>query len=242
MCLNGGMEELLSSLEQYILENFDRDDNLICKGLSIDVITKREEAPVPIIHIKKPIVAKQAPPVAAVEAEVAEPIIQAPKIEKAKSRPEFFAIYGKIAPNVVLHKEPCSDALAKHVKLAWKDQKDLPSIPIFIDKSQAKFSPFLSQIARAISDRFSKAAIYDISEIEEQNRYGTLFGNSSLKLIIIPEATLLQSINLLPYYKEVSKKKYIAHLRALVLPNLTQMERSPKLKQGLWKALLELLA
>lgn len=241
------MDLLLKTLEQYLLENFDRDDALICRGISPSEQPKQVSSqPLPSFKIKPIAPPKEAAlPPPQVKPHIEKPKIASPPKETraAVKQVDLFSIYAKIAPYLTLHKHPPSDQLAKHIKLAWKDQKNLPPIPIFVSKNQRGFFPLLSNLAQAISISFAKSSLYDISDLEKENRYENLFTNEIVKLILVSETLLKQSPHLLAHYKEIPSKKikFIGKFRILLLPNLERFYSDPGLKPLLWKTLSQVV-
>jgi len=236
------MDSLLNTLERYLNENYEAGDTLLCKNITPRASYKKPSPSTPQIKIqKKAPLSKKAPPKPLAKKAPLKPkvVLEKPKTETTSKNSELFSIYSKIAPHLSIHKEPLDDQLAKHVKLAWQDHKNLPPVPIFIDKSLKNHFKFLTNLSKAISIYFVPSTLYDITDLEKDNRYDNLFTKSEVKFIIIPDTLLWQSPNLITHYKEVPNQmiKKIGQFPTIVLPDIETFYKTPSNKYSLWKLL-----
>lgn len=188
----------------------------------------------------KPEVKKELPP-SPPEIEPLKPLELTPL--KANNDPvgqDIKAALKKIAPSLKFIDEVPSDCVAKRVKEAYLVQKETPDVPILV---MDKPPPLLKSLAKAINTVHGSSHIVDGVKFEREKRWDLFLKSPNLKLILIPDVALWNALDLMRYYKEISKenKRFLGDVPLILIPDVSLYDKDPLLKRSLWNVITSLL-
>ena len=140
----------------------------------------------------------------------------------------------QLFPNLPLKSEPPSDEQAKKIKTSWQTKQNISEVALLIQTGQ--FTSFFSALSQAISLCLAPAKTFCIEPLERENKWEVFLTAKQLRLILIPDAALFASKNLLPYTRELPQKnaRFLKDVPLLLLPDPSLYLKDPLLKRSLW--------
>ena len=140
----------------------------------------------------------------------------------------------KTAPQLKIHEEIPSDEKARRVKEAYKSQQNIPNIPLlYIDP---KDKPFLINLGKAIETLNISSHPIEMAFFEKERTWDFFLKSPDLKLILIPDMALWNSLDLMRYYKEIptTGSRTLGNLPLLLTADPKLYQTDPNLKRSLW--------
>jgi hypothetical protein len=156
----------------------------------------------------------------------------------------FSSILKKIAPQIKLIEEPLDDTQAQKIKSAYKIHKAVPKYAILYGmKTTAEEKTFLINLAEAINKYFGTAKVISTAKIDHNDSWETFLKAPELTHLLIPQTLLNPFEKLHAFYQEnpKQKKRYLANVPVLALPDISMYLQNPLLKRSLWNVLCHLL-
>lgn len=213
-------------------------------------LLKGMPAPPPIMAVKEPL----PPPIPAPPTPPAppkqEPVVIKPvpkpialEVPKPITPPpsSIESLVRKTAPQLkILHDIP-SDEKARRVKEAYRSQQNIPEIPILY--SDPKDRPFLSNVSKGIETAFASSHPLEVTFFEKERTWDFFLKTPHLKLILIPDMVLWNSLDLMRYYKEIPSSgiRTLGNLPLLLIADPKLYQTDPNLKRSLWLMIKNLL-
>ncbi len=242
------MNNLLNSLEKLLIDNYTNKDSILLNE-SIKILIKsnvktnntKEKIDLKITQSAQPVNTQHnISTIKNKNDETAKLHVESLKIERDVDVANINKIYMQIAPNISIHKNPPADSLPKQIRSAWKDQKSLSQIPIFVNNDVRDYLSFLNNLAHAIDITFATSKIIDITSIEGEDRWENIFSSTNIKLLIVPDLVLSKSPNLIKHFHIYSNKliKLIGNFQAITISNIDQYFKQPMNKCQLWDTIL----
>lgn len=203
-------------------------------------------APLPFTMTAPPVKKEPPPPPVEKVEKKAEPAPRliapsSPKPIHKDPMEDMRAAMKKAAPMLKITDIIPSDAKAKKIKHAWKDQRHMPDIAILSGPSMPL--SFLQQVAKAIDLYFFPCRVIDVGPLETSGSWDALLQTPHLKLIISPDATLWNCKQLMRHYHEIPHKKerFLGKIPLLLLPDPNMYLKDQALKRSLWNLLCHML-
>ncbi len=118
--------------------------------------------------------------------------------------------------------------------MSWQTKQNIPEVALLIRKGQ--LPAFFSALSQAISLCLAPAKTFDIEPLERENKWEVFLAAKQLRLILIPDAVLFASKNLLPYTRELPQKniRFLKEVPLLLLTDPSFYLKDPLLKRSLW--------
>jgi hypothetical protein len=111
---------------------------------------------------------------------------------------------------------------------------------VFHFDEPAEEATLLTNLSKAIQDRFGKTELLSAHKIDQENQWETLLQSASLRLILISEKGLRDLPNLLKHFQQ--EKNQLNHIPTCLMSQTSAYLQDPELKRTLWKTICKLLA
>lgn len=151
----------------------------------------------------------------------------------------FWQLFHTIFPQVTLCDVIPSDARARKLKNAWKNEALIPPVVLLSFHEEDKQNRFLKNLAHAISLRLAPARVLSVAALEREKKWDSLLHSSQLRLVIACDYALYSQPGLMTYYREEPQlgKHFLHHTPLLLLSDLSLYLKQPPLKSLLWRAI-----
>ncbi len=147
-------------------------------------------------------------------------------------------------PNLTILDAPLDDSEAKKLNQAWRKPKTCAQVVILSFDDDAKQHIFLTQVAKAISDRFAAAEVITVNHKEQSGALEKLIQANELRLILASPHCLQSIPELRNHYRQKAsqdKHDFLGNIPFILLSDIKAYLSDTQLKATLWRTLCDFL-